>query len=89
MKGRIQIQETKTANIQNIRTTGKQKSAPADLIKFKRISEILTSESNESFKHYIEWLGLSTDRKLVVLSSIHHYYYEHHNNHLFELVCHN
>jgi hypothetical protein len=37
---------------------------------------MLTSEGNHSFRHYIEWLGLSHDTKLVVLSSIHHYYYD-------------
>jgi hypothetical protein len=37
---------------------------------------MLTSEGNESFRHYIEWLGLSHETKLVVLSSIHHYYYD-------------
>ena len=76
MKGRIQIQETDIDNNQMISTSGKPKSAPADLIKINRISEILTSEGNESFRHYIEWLGLSRDPKLVVLSSVHHYYYD-------------
>jgi hypothetical protein len=76
MKGRIQIRETDVGNNQKISASGKQESAPADLIKINRIAEILTSEGNESFRHYIEWLGLSRDPKLVVLSSIHHYYYD-------------
>jgi len=48
----------------------------ADLVKTNPISEILTSEGNNSFSHYIEWLGLSRDPKVVILSSIHHYYYD-------------
>lgn len=76
MKGRIQIQETEIGNNQKITYSGKPKTAPADLIKINRISEILATEGNESFRHYIEWLGLSRDPKLVVLSSTHHYYYD-------------
>jgi len=59
-----------------ISTSKKQKGATADIIKINRVSELLTSEGNESFRHYIEWLGLSRDPKLLVLSSIHHYYYD-------------
>lgn len=38
--------------------------------------EIFTSEGNNGFKHYIEWLGLLHYPEIVVLSSIHHYYYD-------------
>ena len=76
MKSRREPREPDIINNQKISASGKQESVPADLIKIDRISEILTSEGNESFKHYIEWLGLSRDPKLVVLSSIHHYYYD-------------
>jgi hypothetical protein len=76
MKGRPQIRETDLDNNQRISTSGMEESAHADLIKINRIPEILASEGNESFRHYIEWLGLSRDPKLVVLSSRHHYYYD-------------
>jgi len=76
MKSRIEILEYNIINNQMISTPNKLDSAPADLVKINHIAEILTSEGNESFKHYIEWLGLSGDPKLVVLSSIHHYYYD-------------
>jgi hypothetical protein len=76
MKGRIQAYETDIANNQSINNSIKDQGTPADLIKINSFSEILTSESNQSFRHYIEWLGLSHDTRLVVLSSIHHYYYD-------------
>jgi hypothetical protein len=76
MKGRPQIRVTDFDNNQRISTSRMEESGHADLIKINRIPEILASEGNESFRHYIEWLGLSRDSKLVVLSSIHHYYYD-------------
>jgi hypothetical protein len=76
MKGRIRNRDTETINNQMISTSTKHESVPADLIRINRISDILTNEGNESFRHYIEWLGLSRDPKLVVLSSVHHYYYD-------------
>lgn len=36
----------------------------------------LVSEGGENFFHYINWLGLSKDPNLMILSSIHHYYYD-------------
>jgi hypothetical protein len=76
MKSRPAIREPDIINNHKINISGKQDSTPGDLIKINRIAEILTTEGNESFKHYIEWLGFSDDPKLVVLSSIHHYYYD-------------
>ncbi len=76
MKGRIQTREAETGNNQMINASGKPDSAPADLIRINHISEILSSEGNENFRHYTEWLGLARDPKQIVLSSIHHYYYD-------------
>ena len=76
MKGRTRIKETETDNNQIINTSKRLESVPSDIIKINRIIEIINSEGNESFSHYIEWLGLSRDPKLLVLSSIHHYYYD-------------
>ena len=76
MKSRLEIREPDNINNQFINSTIKLENAPADLVKINHFDEILTSEGNESFKHYIEWLGLYRDPKLVVLSSIHHYYYD-------------
>lgn len=53
-----------------------EEGTTSDLINFNGIANILASEGNESFRNYIEWLGLSKDPKLVVLSSVHHYYYD-------------
>lgn len=36
----------------------------------------LLAEGSENFYHYINWLGLSKDPNLMILSSIHHYYYD-------------
>lgn len=38
--------------------------------------DILIAEGGESFYNYVDWLGLSKDPDLIVLSSQHHYYYE-------------
>jgi hypothetical protein len=76
MKGRIYIPETDLGNNHKISSSGKMESAPADIIRINNISELIATEGNESFRHYIEWLGLSHDPKLVVLSSKHHYYYD-------------
>lgn len=40
------------------------------------VLENLLAEGGENFYHYINWLGLSKDPNLMVLSSIHHYYYD-------------
>jgi len=40
------------------------------------IFENLLAEGGENFYHYINWLGLSKDLNLMILSSIHHYYYD-------------
>jgi hypothetical protein len=76
MKGRIQTNSVKLTNNQKIRTSPKTDDASADFLKLNRVSEILVCEGNESFRHYIEWLGLSRDPKILILSSIHHYYYD-------------
>jgi len=45
-------------------------------IKKNPVIEMLTAEGCETFVDYIEWLGLSDDQNLVILSSIYHYYYD-------------
>ena len=76
MKARIPIAELETANNQKVRSAKKHSDSASDLLRINNIAEILASEGNESFRHYIDWLGLSRDPKLVVLSSVHHYYYD-------------
>lgn len=36
----------------------------------------LVAEGSEDFFHYINWLGLTRDHHLMILSSVHHYYYD-------------
>ena len=76
MKSRTEIRKNDVINNQRFSTSTKMNTEPDDLIKINNISEILTSEGTESFRHYIEWLGITRDPRLVVLSSIHHYYYD-------------
>jgi hypothetical protein len=76
MKSSLEIREKDTIKNQIISIYNNQDNATVDLNKIDCLNEILTSEGNESFKNYIEWLGLSLDPKLLVLSSIHHYYYD-------------
>jgi len=40
------------------------------------VFDSLLAEGGENFYHYINWLGLSKDPNLMILSSIHHYYYD-------------
>jgi len=38
--------------------------------------DLLLEEGGESFYNYVNWLGLSNEPDLIVLSSKHHYYYD-------------
>ena len=76
MKGRSAWQETKATKNQMISTFDNNKSSASDLYDPNGISGINLSEGNSNFSSYLEWLGLSSDPKLVVLSSVHHYYYD-------------
>jgi hypothetical protein len=40
------------------------------------VLDILVDEGCENFVNYIEWLGLTTESNLVILSSMHHYYFD-------------
>ena len=52
---------------------------PEALLNFNTSSEaidLLLEEGGESFFNYVNWLGLSDEPDLIVLSSKHHYYYD-------------
>jgi hypothetical protein len=76
MKGRTGFEEIKTIKDQRISTSDNNEYSNSDLINPNSISSMLISEGNSGFSSYLEWLGLSHDPKLVVLSSVHHYYYD-------------
>jgi hypothetical protein len=38
--------------------------------------DILMAEGGESFYNYVDWLGLTKEPDLIVISSKHHYYYD-------------
>ena len=40
------------------------------------IFDTLAAENCETYFHYIDWLGLSKDPNVMILSSVHHYYYD-------------
>jgi len=63
------ISDSRTAinlNLQNRRTNFKITGGAIDT---------LIDEAGESFYNYVDWLGLSKDPDLIVLSSQHHYFY--------------
>jgi hypothetical protein len=76
MKGSSTLQETKTIKDQMISTPDNTERGAYDPNSLNGVSRMLKTEVNISFSNYIEWLGLSNDPKLVVLSSVHHYYYD-------------
>ncbi len=51
-------------------------SSYSDLSSTRNAIEMLYAKGGESFCNYVEWLGLSEEPDLVVLSSKHHYYYD-------------
>lgn len=76
MKDRATWQKTKATKNQMISTSDNNLYSAPDFIDTNSISSMLSSEGNSGFSSYLEWLGLSRDSKLVVLSSVHHYYYD-------------
>jgi len=52
------------------------KTISAEKAEANPVLEGLAAEGGENFYHYINWLGLSKDPNLMILSSIHHYYYD-------------
>lgn len=76
------IENTSTVNKSDIINSPRVKSAldekaiTRDGGDVNPILEGLVAEGGENFYHYINWLGLSTEPNLMILSSIHHYYYD-------------
>jgi hypothetical protein len=76
MRNTIAVSELDVINNQKINTFINLSGTSIDLIENDPVSEILTAEGGENFVNYIEWLGLTKDQNLVVLSSQYHYYYD-------------
>jgi hypothetical protein len=53
-----------------------QKIPAIDLTGNKPALDLIATKGGKSFYNYIDWLGLSEDPDLIVLSSMHHYYYD-------------
>lgn len=76
MKSKTGWQDSRIIKDQSFSRYIENDGAASGMIDFNGVPGLLASEGNESFRHYIEWLGLASDPKLVVLSSVHHYYYD-------------
>jgi len=63
-------------NYQPVRVMTGDKKVSMDDNQNNAVFESLLAEGGENFYHYINWLGLSKDLNLMILSSIHHYYYD-------------
>lgn len=70
------IKTTKTDNIQVVKNNQGENNISLNEDKKNPVFDNLVAEGGENFFHYINWLGLSKDTNLMVLSSIHHYYYD-------------
>ncbi len=67
----IQLNQT---NITNLRVVNG--AAYSNISTTKNAIDTLIEEGGESFYNYVDWLGLSKEPDLIVLSSKHHYYYD-------------
>ncbi len=65
-----------TVNNQVVAPTTGENKIIVDDNQINPLFDNLVSEGEENFFHYINWLGLSKDPNLMILSSIHHYYYD-------------
>jgi hypothetical protein len=63
-------------NNQSIKADTRDKNVSMDENQNNPVFDSLLAEGGENFFHYINWLGLSKDPNLMILSSIHHYYYD-------------
>lgn len=76
MRNKITINEPDIVINQNI-STSEPRTVPMPGLTGKRAAiDIIKDEGSEDFASYIEWLGLSKDPDILVLSSLHHYYYD-------------
>jgi hypothetical protein len=76
MRNRITINGSDIINNQRISAYNYKNASSGDLEVKTTNLEILVTEGCEDFVNYIEWLGLTRDPNLVVLSSMHHYYFD-------------
>jgi hypothetical protein len=65
-------------NLQNQGSAGSYflNESPVELQQKNPLLDRLADDGNKSFLDYVNWLGLSKDPNLIVLSSSHHYYYD-------------
>ena len=68
--------KTGTENIQVVKNDQRDKRISMDEDQNNPVFDNLVAEGGENFYHYINWLGLTKDPNLMILSSIHHYYYD-------------
>lgn len=68
--------EAEINNNQIVYTKQGQKKVSMNEKRNNPVFDSLAAEGAENFYHYIDWLGLSKDPDLMILSSVHHYYYD-------------
>jgi hypothetical protein len=67
----IQLDQTSLTNLRLVNG-----ASYSDISTSKNAIDTLISEGGESFYNYVNWLGLSKESDLIVLSSKHHFYYD-------------
>lgn len=76
MRNRIEIYEPDIINNQKITPFIRPFNYIDQNRRNYRIIEALKDEGCDDFVNYIDWLGLSRDTEMLVLSSMHHYFYD-------------
>jgi hypothetical protein len=67
----------KTASLNELHVNTIPEQNTCDRTTDNPILEALIAEGGEDFFNYLNWLGLSGEPDLLILSSKHHYYYDH------------
>lgn len=54
-----------------------ERKLPADRSATSSVFDLMISEEGNDFCNYLSWIGLSGEKNIMVLTSMHHYYYDH------------
>jgi len=76
MRKKIEIYEPDVINNQKITPFIRPYNFQDNNSRNIRVIKTLKAEGCDDFVNYIEWLGLSKDPDMLVLSSMHHYFYD-------------
>jgi hypothetical protein len=76
MERQTAIEKTEQMGSQSVNADTGESVILMDDYQNNPVFESLLAEGGENFYHYLNWLGLSKEQNLMILSSIHHYYYD-------------